>query len=70
MKSLRKKVRNSYDEEEDDASMDEDVLRSLRELQINMDDASNNDTSLLNALSPNERRIIDQRNTIETVIHE
>lgn len=70
MKSLRKKVRNSYDEEEDDASMDEDVLRSLRELQINMDDASNNDTSLLNALSPNERRIIDQRNTIETVRHE
>ena len=70
MKKLRKKVRDSYDEEEDDGSMDEDVIRSLQELQINQNDASNGDNTLLNALSDNERRQIMQNTNIEITRHE
>ena len=67
LKSLRKKVRNPFDEEEDDndGSMDDDTLRMLRELEVNASDASNNDTSLLNAVSSAERHFISQRSTIE-----
>ena len=69
MKKLRKKVRDSYDEE-DDGSMDEDVIRSLQELQINQTDASNGDNTLINSLSENERRQIMQNTNIEITRHE
>ena len=69
MQKLRKKVRDSYDEE-DDGSMDEDVIRSLQELQINQTDASNGDNTLLNSLSDNERRQIMQNTNIEITRHE
>ena len=67
LKSLRKKVRNPFDEDEDDndGAPDDEVFRMLRELEQNANDASNNDTTLLNALSPAEKRFIDQRSTIE-----
>lgn len=64
MKKLRKKVRDSYDEV-DEGGIDEDVLFALRELQINVADASNGDNTLLNAVSSDERRMIDQNTTIE-----
>ena len=72
LKSMRKKIRNPFDEEEDDndGAMDDETLRILRELELNANDASNNDTTLLNAGSPAERRFIDQRSTIETTRRE
>ncbi|MDO4161501.1 MAG: hypothetical protein Q4D80_00655 [Pseudomonadota bacterium] len=70
MKSLRKRVRNRYDEEEDDGTMDEDALRAFFELQLSADDASNNDNSLVSALSPAERGRVEQRNHTETVRQE
>lgn len=69
LQKLQKKVRDSYDEEDEDG-VDEDVLRSLRELQINQNDASNGDNSLINALSQDERRQIMQSTTIEVTRHE
>lgn len=69
MKNLRKKVRDSYSEENDDG-VDEDVLRSLQQLQINLTDASNGDNSLLEALSPEEKRFITQNTNIEISRHE
>lgn len=66
LKSLRKKVRNPYDEDDDnDSAPDDEVFRLLRELEMNANDASNNDTTLLNALSPAEKHFIGQRSTIE-----
>lgn len=67
LKSLRKKVRNPFDDDEDDndGAPDEEIFRMLRELEQNANDASNNDTTLLNALSPAEKHFIDQRSTIE-----
>lgn len=67
LKSLRKKVRNPFNEDEDDndGAPDDEVFRMLRELEQNANDASNNDTTLLNALSPAEKHFIDQRSTIE-----
>lgn len=67
LKSLRKKVRNPFDDDEDDndGASDEEIFRMLRELEQNANDASNNDTTLLNALSPAEKHFIDQRSTIE-----
>lgn len=70
MKSLRKRVRNRYDEEEDDGTMDEDALRAFFELQLSANDASNNDNSLVSALSPAERGRVEQRNHTETVRQE
>lgn len=69
LKKINKKVRDSYDEDEDDG-MDEDVIRSLRELQINQVDASNGDNSLINALNDQERRQIMQSTNIEIKRHE
>lgn len=69
LKKIKKKVRDSYDEDEDDG-MDEDVIRSLRELQINQTDASNGDSSLINALNEQERRQIMQSTNIEITRHE
>ena len=69
-KSKKKaKVRNPYDEE-DEYGIDEDVVRSLNELQTNKSDASNGDTSLLSALEPSERRYLDQNTNIEISRHE
>ena len=70
MKKLRKKVRDSYDEDEDDNGIDEDVIRSLQELQVNQTDASNGDNTLLNSLSDDERRQIMQNTNIEITRHE
>lgn len=70
MKKIKKKVRDSYDEEDDDGSMDEDVIRSLQELQINQYDASNGDNTLINSLSDHERRQIMQSTNIEITRHE
>jgi len=50
--------------------MDEDVIRSLQELQINQTDASNGDNTLLASLSDNERRQIMQNTNIEITRHE
>ena len=69
LKKLNKKVRDSYDEEDEDG-MDEDVIRSLRELQINQNDASNGDSTLINALSAAEKRQIMQSTNIEVTRHE
>lgn len=69
MKKIKKKVRDSYDEDEEDG-MDEDVIRSLRELQINQIDASNGDSTLINALNDQERRQIMQTTNIEITRHE
>lgn len=69
LKKIKKKVRDSYDEDEEDG-MDEDVIRSLRELQINQIDASNGDSSLINSLNEQERRQIMQTTNIEITRHE
>lgn len=69
LKKMKKKVRDSYDEEEEDG-IDEDVIRSLRELQINQIDASNSDSTLINALNDQERRQILQSTNIEIKRHE
>jgi len=69
LKKIKKKVRDSYDEEEEDG-IDEDVIRSLRELQINQVDASNSDNSLINSLNEQERRQIMQTTNIEITRHE
>lgn len=69
LKKIKKKVRDSYDEDEEDG-MDEDIIRSLRELQINQTDASNGDNTLINSLNEQERRQILQSTNIEIVRHE
>jgi len=60
----KKQVRQLY-EEDDDELVDDDVVRSLRQLDKMQQEASNGDNSLLNALYPNERRDIMQQNNIE-----
>ena len=65
LKSLRKKARNPYDDEEYDDVFDEDVLRALRELQLNATEASNGDTTLLDSLNPSEKQQLLQNTTIE-----
>ena len=69
LKKLRKQVRDSYDEV-DEGGIDDEVILALQQLQINVVDASNGDNTLLNALSPNERRQIDQRTNLEISRHE
>jgi len=64
MKKIKKKVRDSYDEDEEEG-MDEDVIRSLRELQRHQTDASIGDNSLINALNDQERLQILQAKNIE-----
>jgi len=64
---IRVRQLDDEDEEEDDL-MDYDVIRSLnqlRSMQINQNDASNSDTSLINALVEDERRQIMQSTTVE-----
>ena len=68
-KKLKTKVRQlDDDEDEDEDLMDHDAIRALnhlRRLQINQNDASNADNSLINALVEDERRQIMQSTTIE-----
>lgn len=64
LKKIKKKVRDSYDEDEEEG-MDEDVIRSLRELQRHQTDASIGDNSLINALNDQERLQILQAKNIE-----
>ena len=64
VKKVPKNVYKEHEEDEDDG-VDKDVIRSLQELQINQNDASNGDTSLINALLPNEKRQIEQSTNIE-----
>lgn len=65
VKKVPKNVYKNYEEDEDEDGVDKDVLRSLQELQINQNDASNGDTSLINALFPDEKRQIEQSTNIE-----
>ncbi len=60
----KKQVRQLYEEDDEDL-VDDDVVRSLRQLEKMQQEASNGDNSLLNALYPNERRDIMQQNNIE-----
>ncbi len=68
---ISKKVKQMYDEDEDeDDGPDEEVIRSFRELRLNQSDASNSDTTLIDALLPNEKRMIEQRTNIEVTRHQ
>ena len=69
LKKPKKKILDSHDEDEEEW-MDEDAIRSLRELQINQKDASNADNSLINALTAEERTQILQNTRIEITRHE
>lgn len=60
------KVKQIYDDDEDeDDGIDEHVIRSFRELRLNQSDASNSDTTLIDALAPHEKVMIEQRTNIE-----
>lgn len=63
IKNLRKKVRDSQDE--DSNGIDTDVIASLNELQMNLVDASNGDTTLLAAVEQGEKRNLQQNTNIE-----
>lgn len=68
---ISKKVRQAYDEEEDENEEINDIaIRSLHELQINQNDASNGDMSLINALAPHEKQQIEQSTTLEVARNE
>ena len=63
IKNLRKKVRDSHDEEEN--GIDTDVIASLNELQMNLVDASNGDNTLLASDDNNAKRNLQQNTNIE-----
>ena len=68
---ISKKVRQLYDDdenEEDDDIMD--VEHTFRLLRLQQNDVSNGDSSLLDALAPSERRMVEQRATITTMRQE
>ena len=68
---ISKKVKQLYEDDEDeDDGMDEDVVRSFRELRMNQSDASNSDTTLIDALAPSEKRMVEQRTNIEITRHQ
>lgn len=69
-KKLKSKVRqlDDEDEDEDEDLMDHDAIRSLNQLhrmQINRQDSTNSDSSLINALEAAERRQVMQNMTVE-----
>jgi hypothetical protein len=69
-KKIKTKVRqlDDEDEDEDDDLMDHDAIRSLNQLhrmQINRQDSTNSDSSLINALEAAERRQVLQNMTTE-----
>ena len=68
IKNLRKKVRDSHDEEEN--GIDTDIITSLNNLQMNLVDASNGDTTLLEAIDISDKRNLQQNTTIEIARHE
>lgn len=68
IKNLRKKVRDSHDEEEN--GIDTDVIATLNQLQMNLVDASNGDNSLLAAVEGGEKRNLQQNTNIEIARHE
>ncbi|MBR6356080.1 MAG: hypothetical protein IKR92_04415 [Alphaproteobacteria bacterium] len=71
VKKTKTKVRQlEEDDDEDEDLMDHDAIRSLHQLQINQNDASNSDSSLINALFENERRQIMQNTNIEITRHQ
>ena len=63
IKNLRKKVRDSHDEDEN--GIDTDVITSLNQLQMNLVDASNGDNTLLAAVDIGEKRNLQQNTNIE-----
>ena len=68
---ISKKVKQLYEDDEDeDDGIDEDVVRSFRELRMNQSDASNSDTTLIDALAPSEKRMVEQRTNIEITRHQ
>ena len=65
---ISKKVRQLYDDDENEEDgFDEDVERSFRELRQSQKEASNGDTSLLDALAPSERLMIEQKTQLQTL---
>ena len=71
VKKIKTKVRQLDEEDEEDEDLtDHDIIRSLHQLQINQNDASNADSSLINALFDNERRQIMQNTNIEISRHQ
>ncbi len=70
MKNMSKKVRDSRDDEDEYDSMDLEAIQALQQLRESMTDASNGDNTLINALSPNERQMLNQRSTIEVTRRE
>ena len=65
---ISKKVRQLYDDDENEEDdFDEDIERSFRELRRTQAEASNGDTTLLDALAPSERLMIEQRTHQHTV---
>lgn len=65
---ISKKVRQLYDDEElEDDGFDDDIERSFRELRKMQAESSNSDSSLLDALAPSERLMIEQRAQLQTL---
>ena len=59
---ISKKVRQLYDDDENDDDDDfRDMEHSFRLLRLQQKDVSNGDSSLLDALAPSERRMVEQR---------
>ncbi|MBQ9035420.1 MAG: hypothetical protein IJ099_05615 [Alphaproteobacteria bacterium] len=64
---ISKKVRQLYDDDDEYDDFDEDVERSFRELRRSQAESSNNDSTLLDALAPSERLMIEQRTQLQTI---
>ena len=71
-KKVSKKVKQLYEEDEDDdeIDIDQDAIRSLHELRLSRQDVSNGDSSLIDALIPEEKRLFEQAMTIENNRHQ
>lgn len=67
---ISKKVRQLYDDDENEDDDFDDVEHSFRLLRKQQQEASNGDTSLLDALAPSERRMIEQRATLASMRQE
>lgn len=67
---ISKKVRQLYDDDENEDDDFDEVEHSFRLLREQQQGASNGDTSLLDALAPSERRMIEQRATLASMRQE
>ena len=67
---ISKKVRQLYDDDENEDDDIMDVEHTFRLLRLQQKDVSNGDSSLLDALAPSERRMVEQRATIATMRQE